>query len=55
VPERISNVTLADSGHIPMWDAPERLVRLLIQTSGGRSEGTLPPDHRASELAGEQG
>jgi pimeloyl-ACP methyl ester carboxylesterase len=51
VPERIANVVLADSGHVPMWDAPEPLARILIQASGGRSEGGAQPDVRAPELA----
>ena len=55
VPERIANVVLADSGHVPMWDAPEPLARILIQASGGRSEGGAPPDYRAPELASDQG
>ncbi len=55
VPERITNIALADSGHVPMWDAPEPLARILIQASGGRSEGGAQPDNRAPELAGEQG
>ena len=55
VPDRITNVVLADSGHVPMWDAPEPLARILIQASGGRSEGGAPPDDRAPELASDQG
>ncbi len=35
VPDRIRNVVLADSGHIPMWDAPEALAEILIDASGG--------------------
>lgn len=42
VPERISNVALADSGHIPTWDAPEALARLLISASGGRAPSRCP-------------
>ncbi|HWD75474.1 MAG TPA: alpha/beta hydrolase [Solirubrobacteraceae bacterium] len=37
VPERISNVALADSGHVPTWDTPEPLARLLISATGGRA------------------
>jgi pimeloyl-ACP methyl ester carboxylesterase len=33
VPERIRNVVLEDAGHIPMWDAPERLVETLLEGS----------------------
>jgi pimeloyl-ACP methyl ester carboxylesterase len=55
VPDRITNVVLPDSGHVPMWDAPEPLARILIQASGGRSEGGAPPEDRAPELASDQG
>jgi pimeloyl-ACP methyl ester carboxylesterase len=55
VPDRITNVILPNSGHVPMWDAPEPLARILIQASGGRSEGDAPPENRAPELASDQG
>ena len=51
VPDRITNVVLRDSGHVPMWDAPEPLARILIQASGGRSEGDAQPGAYAPELA----
>jgi pimeloyl-ACP methyl ester carboxylesterase len=38
VPDRIKNVVLADSGHIPMWDSPTRLAEVLIAASGGVSD-----------------
>ncbi|MGH2857419.1 MAG: alpha/beta fold hydrolase [Solirubrobacteraceae bacterium] len=33
VPDSIRNVVLADSGHIPVWDAPGELARVLVQAS----------------------
>lgn len=33
LPDRIRNVVLEDAGHIPMWDAPEPLVRSLLEGS----------------------
>jgi pimeloyl-ACP methyl ester carboxylesterase len=38
VPDRIRNVELPDSGHIPIWDAPGRLAEILITASGGASD-----------------
>jgi pimeloyl-ACP methyl ester carboxylesterase len=54
VPDRIRNVVLPDSGHIPMWDAPEALSQILVGASGGDVEKPLPPAIQAPELAGEQ-
>jgi pimeloyl-ACP methyl ester carboxylesterase len=54
VPDRIANVVLSDSGHIPMWDAPEALARILIDASGGRSEDSAATADHAPELAGDQ-
>ncbi len=51
VPDRITNVVLPDSGHVPMWDAPEGLARILIQSSGGRPQDKAPPGVRPPELA----
>ena len=33
VPDRIDNVVLSDSGHIPMWDAPDALTEILLARS----------------------
>lgn len=33
VPDRIRNVVLPDSGHVPMWDAPEAVARVLLESS----------------------
>lgn len=33
LPAHVSSVTLADAGHVPMWDAPTRLVAMI--TDGG--------------------
>jgi pimeloyl-ACP methyl ester carboxylesterase len=33
VPDRIDNVVLRDSGHIPMWDSPDELATILLQAS----------------------
>ena len=33
VPDRIDNVVLSDSGHIPMWDAPDALTEILLDRS----------------------
>ena len=34
VPDPVRNVLLSDAGHIPMWDAPERLAEVLLEASG---------------------
>jgi hypothetical protein len=34
VPDRIDNVVPSDSGHIPVWDAPDALVKILLATAG---------------------
>jgi pimeloyl-ACP methyl ester carboxylesterase len=54
VPDRIRNVVLSDSGHIPTWDAPEALARILIEASGGRAADPAATGHPAPELAGDQ-
>ncbi|MGA2013262.1 MAG: alpha/beta fold hydrolase [Solirubrobacteraceae bacterium] len=43
VPNRIANVVLSDSGHIPMWDSPAALARVLIDASGGEADPAAPP------------
>jgi pimeloyl-ACP methyl ester carboxylesterase len=45
VPDRVDNVVLSDCGHIPVWDAPDRLVEILL--AGAGRDGNRP-------LAGEQ-
>ena len=30
IPERVRNVVLSDAGHVPMWDAPEAVVEVLL-------------------------
>jgi len=53
VPDRIQNVVLSDSGHIPTWDAPEALARTLLEATAGTAGG--PRSHSpAAELAGDQ-
>ena len=54
VPDRINNVVLSDSGHMPMWDAPEELARILIEASGGHAEDPVAPADHAHELAADQ-
>jgi pimeloyl-ACP methyl ester carboxylesterase len=41
VPDRVDNVVLTDCGHIPVWDAPDRLVELLLAGTAGL--GDRPP------------
>lgn len=36
VPDRIRNVDLLDCGHIPNWDSPQLVARVLLEASGGR-------------------
>jgi pimeloyl-ACP methyl ester carboxylesterase len=43
VPDRIKNIVLADSGHMPMWDSPAKLAEILIGRSGGTSETAVGP------------
>ena len=33
LPENVHDVELRDAGHVPMWDAPERLAQILRETS----------------------
>jgi pimeloyl-ACP methyl ester carboxylesterase len=51
VPDRIDNVVLSDSGHIPVWDAPDALVEILLADTpvkGSRSRaGERPTGVRA--------
>ncbi len=56
VPDRIRNVELPGSGHLPMWDAPESLARILIEASGALdgSAAGVRASAPAPELAGEQ-
>jgi pimeloyl-ACP methyl ester carboxylesterase len=35
LPDNVRNVTLENTGHIPMWDAPERVAEVLFTGSGG--------------------
>jgi pimeloyl-ACP methyl ester carboxylesterase len=53
VPDRIRNVVLSDAGHMPMWDAPEALAKVLIDASGGQGGDPAPPARLEEELAGE--
>jgi pimeloyl-ACP methyl ester carboxylesterase len=48
VPDQIDNVVLSDSGHVPVWDAPDALVEILLadtstnpsrRPAGGRQTG----------------
>jgi pimeloyl-ACP methyl ester carboxylesterase len=34
MPDQIVNVVLRDAGHVPMWDAPERVAEVLLAASG---------------------
>jgi pimeloyl-ACP methyl ester carboxylesterase len=43
VPDRIDNVVLSDSGHIPVWDAPDALVRIMLSDPG--AGGSRPSAH----------
>ena len=54
VPDRINNVVLPDSGHIPMWDAPTALARILVDASGGPAAAAFGAADATPELAGEQ-
>ena len=45
VPDRVRSVVLADAGHIPMWDAPQEVARVLLEADGsiaGRGEAGTP-------------
>lgn len=54
VPDRINNVVLPDSGHIPMWDAPAALSRILVDASGGPAADPSEEGDATPELAREQ-
>jgi len=53
VPDRIRNVVLSDAGHVPMWDAPDALARILLDATGGASADPAAPSPLQEELAGE--
>jgi pimeloyl-ACP methyl ester carboxylesterase len=53
VPDRIRNVVLSDAGHVPMWDAPEALARILLEATGGASADPGAASSLQEELAGE--
>jgi pimeloyl-ACP methyl ester carboxylesterase len=40
VPERIDNVVLSDAGHLPVWDAPDRLAQIIL--AGTPAEASRP-------------
>jgi pimeloyl-ACP methyl ester carboxylesterase len=51
VPDRIDNVALPDSGHIPVWDAPDALVAIVLSelgTNGSRSPAIGSPTNHPS-------
>jgi pimeloyl-ACP methyl ester carboxylesterase len=57
VPDRIHNVVLSDAGHIPTWDAPAALARILLDATAGATDDdgrSETPAPGAPELAGEQ-
>jgi pimeloyl-ACP methyl ester carboxylesterase len=54
VPDRIRNVVLSDSGHIPMWDAPRELAQILFDASGGHAQNAPARPGHTPQLAGEQ-
>jgi pimeloyl-ACP methyl ester carboxylesterase len=33
IPDKVDNVVLTDAGHIPVWDAPERVAEILLAGS----------------------
>jgi pimeloyl-ACP methyl ester carboxylesterase len=35
MPDQIVNVVLHDAGHVPMWDAPQRVAEVLLAASAG--------------------
>jgi pimeloyl-ACP methyl ester carboxylesterase len=53
VPDRIRNVVLSDAGHVPMWDAPEALARILLDATGGANADPATLSLLQEELAGE--
>jgi pimeloyl-ACP methyl ester carboxylesterase len=48
IPAAVRNVVLTDAGHIPMWDAPEQLVAVLLDASDS-PRGRVPSDRRVSD------
>ncbi len=34
IPDQVRDVVLSDAGHIPIWDAPEQVVALLLEAGG---------------------
>lgn len=38
LPDNVRNVTLPDTGHIPMWDNPEAVTEMLLTASGAPRE-----------------
>jgi pimeloyl-ACP methyl ester carboxylesterase len=48
-PDNVHNVVLEDAGHMPMWDAPEEVVEILLAASGGDPEPRAPASALAPE------
>lgn len=46
VPDRIDNVVLSDSGHIPMWDSPDGLARIVLG-----ADDAVPADTNGREAS----
>jgi pimeloyl-ACP methyl ester carboxylesterase len=40
IPDRIDNVVLSDSGHIPVWDAPDALVQIMLTEPRANGNGS---------------
>jgi pimeloyl-ACP methyl ester carboxylesterase len=41
LPDNVRNVTVADAGHIPFWDQPEAMARILLEATGGREPAAI--------------
>jgi pimeloyl-ACP methyl ester carboxylesterase len=54
VPDRINNVVLSDSGHMPMWDAPAALARILVDAGGGLTDDRSEAGDPTPQLAADQ-
>jgi pimeloyl-ACP methyl ester carboxylesterase len=48
IPDQIVNVVLRDAGHIPMWDAPERVAQVLLAASSDARAGRAGRDAQAT-------
>jgi pimeloyl-ACP methyl ester carboxylesterase len=51
LPAHVHSVVLGDAGHVPTWDAPSELARLIV-TAGGDGDQPVAAAHDETRLSG---